>query len=256
MFRLLFRALLVLVLCAAAGLLWWKWDVIYGRIETKLADPSTIGPQPDLETYLVLSRDLNRHRDRLSAKLAAATTPAEEEAVVAEARTLLEYALPRLMHCWLGTPWDFHGSAHQPGTDAVACGYFVSSVLQDAGFNVEWGALAQQPSQSIIATFLPREDMTIRVGDEYDEFMDAMQAMEPGIYLVGLDSHVGFLLVAPDQLRFIHASGSPPQCVVNESREEAGTLKRSRYRVVGNLTANHAVVQSWLANNKFVTRRQ
>ena len=254
MSRTFIRGILVLLLCGAAGFTWWKWDEIYGRIENRLGAPAAISPQPDLETYLTLSGELNRHRERLATRLAAAT-PEEEERVLAEARFLLENGLPRLMRCWLGTPWDFHGSAHQPGSDAVACGYFVSSVLQDAGFNVEWGKLAQQPSQGIIATFLPREDMNIRVGDDYDEFMDAMQTSESGVYLVGLDSHVGFLVVSPADLRFIHSSGSPPHCVVDEARENAGTLKRSRYRVVGNITSNHAVLRSWLENSRFATHQ-
>ena len=255
MVRLFFRLVIILLLCGAGLVVWWKWDFLYGKLEEKLAKNSEPEFVPDPETYLVLSGDLRRHRQRLAQKFQAASTRAEEQAVLDETRILLEGALPHLMRCWLGTPWDFHGSAHQPGTDKVACGYFVSSVLQDAGFNVEWGALARQPAQSIIATFLAREDMVITVGDDYDDFMDEVSTRESGIYLVGLDKHVGFLIVTPEELRFIHSSGSPPLCVVDESRQEAGALKRSRYRVIGNLTSNHAVLRSWLLNLRFETHQ-
>ena len=100
------------------------------------------------------------------------------------------------MQCWLGTPWDFNGTAHEPGTGKVACGYFVSSVLQDAGFRVEWAPLAQQASQNILRTFLSAEEMKIRVGMDYDRFLNEVLSSGRGIYIVGLDSHVAFLVLS------------------------------------------------------------
>lgn len=38
-----------------------------------------------------------------------------------------------LMPCWYGTPWDFNGCTTEPGKGSIACGYFVSTVLRDAG---------------------------------------------------------------------------------------------------------------------------
>ena len=256
MTRFTFRLLIILLLCGIAGLAWWKRDALYGQLEQKIASSPNSEFEPDLDTYLILSGDLQTPRQRLGQKLLKASSPIAQQTVLEETRALLENALPHLMRCWLGTPWDFHGSAHQPGSEQVACGYFVSSVLQDAGFNVEWGALAQQPSQGIIATFIPRDNMILKVDADYESFMDQVSESEPGIYLVGLDSHVGFLIVTEDNLRFIHSAGTPPHCVVDQSREDAGAIKRSRYRVIGNLTSNHAVLRSWLLNHKFATHRE
>jgi len=176
------------------------------------------------------------------------------ENIIFQARELLQLSLPHLMRCWLGTPWDFNGTAHEPGTGKVACGYFVSSVLQDAGFLVEWAPLAQQASQNILGTFLPAEKMTIRVGMDYDLFLDEMLLSGPGVYIVGLDSHVAFLVINESQeLRFIHSSGSSPYCVVDESREQSQVLRSSNYRVTGNLTASAQVMRKWPQGETFTT---
>ena len=164
-------------------------------------------------------------------------------------------SLPRLMRCWLGTPWDFNGIAHEPGDGKVACGYFVSSVLQDAGFRVEWAPLAQQASQNILGTFLPPDDMKIRVGVDYERFLSEVLSCGNGIYIVGLDSHVAFLVITDGgEIHFIHSSGASPYCVVDESREDAQVLRRSNYRVTGNLTASSEVIRNWLLGARFKTR--
>ena len=120
---------------------------------------------------------------------------------------------------------------------------------------MEWGRLAQQPSQNILGTFLGDDEMHIQVGADYESFLEKLQSRGPGIYIVGLDSHVAFLVVTDErEVRFIHSSGSRPWCVVDEDRENAGVLQRSRYRVTGNLTANPNVIERWLKGAKFPTR--
>jgi hypothetical protein len=43
--------------------------------------------------------------------------------------------------------------------------------------------------------------------------------------------------------------------VVEENPEEAHVLERSNYRVLGNLTANDAMVKKWLHGEDFATRK-
>lgn len=248
--------LTVLLMLAGACVAGWVYrDHLVALVEGITHAPGQAEPVPDPETYTVLSDDLEEHRKRLNSSYTAATTAAERAAILGQARTLLEHSLPRLMRCWLGTPWDFNGTAHEPGGGTVACGYFVSSVLQDARFNVEWAPLAQQASQNILGTFLPHDEMKIRVGIDYEKFLSEVTASGAGVYIVGLDSHVAFLVVTDDgEIRFIHSSGARPWCVVDESREDANVLRASRYRVTGNITANGEVVRSWLLGSSFKTR--
>ncbi len=209
-------------------------------------------PAPDSETYEALKESLAHWRERLAADYHAAPGGAERRVVLDDARTVLETTLPAMMRCWLGTPWDFNGIASGPGEEGIACGYFVSTVLRDAGFRVHRYHLAQQPSGNIMRTFLPRASCKLTVGMDYDEFADALEASDPGIYIVGLDTHVGFLVVGGDGVfRFIHSSGSRPWAVVDEPREDARVLAASNWRMLGHLTADREVVRKWLAGKVF-----
>ena len=254
--KILVRLTLFLLLLGACCAGWVYRTQIGALVEGLLESPAAPDPAPDPETYSVLSADLEEHRKRLGRDYLRTTSETERTEILAQARELLELSLPRLMRCWLGTPWDFNGTAHEPGAGKVACGYFVSSVLQDAGFRVEWAPLAQQASQNILGTFLPSDDMNIRVGTGYEQFLSEIIAHGKGVYIVGLDSHVAFLLITGEgEIRFIHSSGASPYCVVEESREEAQVLRRSNYRVTGNLTANRELIRNWLLGTKFKTRK-
>ena len=37
---------------------------------------------------------------------------------------------------WIGTKWDFNGISEKPQQGNIACGYFVTTVLRDAGLNL------------------------------------------------------------------------------------------------------------------------
>lgn len=254
--RRIFIRFTLLLLLAGACYAGWTWrSRIFSLAETLFPSPGSSEPTPDPETYTVLSDDLEAHRKRLGQRYLQTNSETERGEILAQARDLLEMSLPRLMRCWLGTPWDFNGTAHEPGAGKVACGYFVSSVLQDAGFRVEWAPLAQQASQNILGTFLPSGKMKIRVGMDYHQFLSEVESSGKGIYIVGLDSHVAFLVVTSGgKIRFIHSSGASPYCVIDESRKEARVLRSSNYRVTGNLTASRDVIRNWLLGEKFKTR--
>lgn len=208
-------------------------------------------PQPDPERYTVLKGEAERWRLELAARYRAARTDAAKQVVIGDARVFLETILPDMMSCWLGTPWDFNGTSETPGEGNIACGYFVATLLRDAGFKVHRYQLARQPSQNILRTFLPRSELSLRVGTPYETYASELRTMEPGIRIVGLDTHVGFIVSEPGSFRFVHSSGSEPWCVVDESEAEAAVLQRSNYRVQGSLTANSKVIRKWLLGEKF-----
>lgn len=203
-----------------------------------------------------MKEEVERWRKDLAARHAKAKTPAEKEQVLVETRRFLEKVMPEMMRCWLGTQWNFHGTSEVPGQGNIACGYFVATVLRDAGFRVDRYKLAQQPSQNILRSFLPRESLNLRVGVPYETYAAEMRASEPGIRIVGLDSHVAFMVTGPDGFRFIHSSGSKPWCVVDEGEKDAEVLRRSNYRVQGSLTADREVLRRWLAGKKIEVKEE
>ena len=248
----------IMLLALAGGAGWWLrapltalWQTTAGGVELGFRQKL----QPDPQTYAVLAKDLKRWRTDLAARYKRATNATERTAVEGDARIILENALPAMMRCWLGTPWDFNGTAKAPGEGKIACGYFVATVLQDAGFRVDRYQLAQQASGNIMQSFLAKNACVLTVGEDYLAFCSRVEKGEPGIYVVGLDTHVAFLVVGGGEgFRFIHSSGSRPWCVVAESGAEATVLQRSKWRMLGNLTADRAVLKRWLTGEKIVVR--
>ena len=228
--------------------MWWHHAV------TPVALGGQSRPVPDPRSYTVLTDELQRWREDLADRYSRSKSAAEREAVEHDARVVLEEALPAMMRCWLGTPWDFDGTADGPGKGKIACGYFVATVLRDAGFQVDRYKLAQQPSGNILRTFLKKEACSLTVGQEYDAFADGLSNIAPGIYVVGLDTHVAFLVVETGGFRFIHSSGSAPWCVVDEGRNEAGVLRKSNWRMLGNFSGDAGVIRTWLKGGKIAVR--
>jgi hypothetical protein len=214
-------------------------------------------PVPDAARWNQLSTELQRLRLVHAERYRKAGSAAAKKAVIVDAQKLLDYNLPELMRCWLGTPWDFNGTAKEPGGGKIACGYFVSTVMEGAGFNVQRISLAQQASQNILRTFLPENELQVR-SSAYKTYRQEISRNRPGIYIVGLDTHVGFIVVPEtngSDFRFLHSSGSQPWCVVEEKADQAMVLQKSKYRVHGNITASDAVIRGWLEGKKFTTHR-
>jgi hypothetical protein len=248
------RWLTALVVVAALSALGW-WALREPLMRALPNQLKSAKPCPDAKTYAVLVSELARWRRDLAERHRKARGDGERAAVEKDARLLLERVLPEMMRCWLGTPWDFHGIAEHPGEEGIACGYFVATVLKDAGFKLDRYQLAKQPSENILRSFLPRESCVLRVGEDYKAYTDRLEGAEPGIHLMGLDTHVGFIVLGNDGgFRFIHSSGSDPWCVVDEDRDKAVVLQRSRWRMLGNLTADRQVVRRWLRGEKIVVQ--
>lgn len=249
--------LVLLGLLVAAGWAgWWFHEPLIAKARAVFLKPVAReeAPRPDPEGYETLKTELERWRRTFAARYKVARNAKEREETVHDARVVLETTLPEMMRCWLGTPWDFNGTAEGPGRGKIACGYFVSTVLRDAGFRLDRYRLARQPSSNIIQSFLPKKKCSLEVGMPYDAFARGMETAEPGIYLTGLDTHVAFLVVDSSGFRFIHASGSKPWCVVDEDRDHAGVLQRSNWRMCGNLTADSKVIERWIRGERIVVR--
>lgn len=244
-----FLALLAFMIAGVATVL-VKRDVIkIDEIISKKIEPK---PQPDPIRYETLKNQLADERLLLRERYMAAKSTQDQDAVIKDASALLEHMMPELMRCWLGHPWAFSGTASIPGDGEIACGYFVSVIMRDTGFKVQRFKLAQQPSQRIIRTFVPRKEMKITTGVDYADYADELQQDYDGINIVGLDNHVGFVVVKAGKLHFIH-SGGLQRLVVDELRDDAYTLRVSNYRVIANISKNRDMLVKWLLNQPFPT---
>lgn len=178
----------------------------------------------------------------------------QKQKIVEIARIHLYSALTaRLFPFWYGTPWDFNGTTATPQKGKIACGYFVTTLLRDAGFELERVKLAQQSSEKIIRT-LVSDEYVVRLNKlTMEDFVNAMRRMGNGLYLIGLDTHIGFLLVNGSNLQFIHSSYSYWGGVKSEPVWQCRVLVKSRFRVVGKLLSDEQTIAQWLSNKKFTT---
>ena len=238
----------VLVALLLGGILtggWWLWkaerDGAFGILFT--AEKKV---EPDIARYEVLVDELQRWRGNLAKEYARARTADQKAAVEHDARVILEIMLPEMMRCWVGTPYDFNGTAEKPGRDRIACGYYVSTLLRDAGFRVDRYKLAQQPSGNIMRTFLPADSCQLKVGEDYRKYADWVEGMKPGVYLIGMDTHVGFIVVRTDGMHFFHSSADRRVGVVEETRDKAWALRKSNWRMLGHFTGEAGVMRTWL----------
>lgn len=215
-------------------------------------DPKPVTVSDAREHYADARARLASDRDKLASELSAAK-PKERPAIIAKARTRLHTALrDELIPAWFGTKWAFHGTSETPGEGAIACGYFVTTLLSHAGLHVQRARLAQQTSELIVKTLTPDSDIRRYRRGDVDAVISDTVARGDGLYVVGLDFHVGFIDVTNGEARMCHSAVLSPGAVVCEpARTAEGML--SNYHVVGKLLTDDTV-RAWLSETTFATR--
>ncbi|MCU0326305.1 MAG: hypothetical protein MUF45_13780 [Spirosomaceae bacterium] len=158
----------------------------------------------------------------------------------------LESNFKKLVPYWYGTRWSFNGTTQKPGDGSIACGYFVTTVLQDLGVQLNRSQLAQLPSEQMIKNLVSTEDIQRFNNTPIFTFLYQVKHSGKGLYVVGLDTHTGFILNDDSGTWFIHSSGAFPFCVVKQEASKAKILADSRYRVLGKLTGNQEFMRKYI----------
>lgn len=166
----------------------------------------------------------------ISKKLYAAnkTTRSEESW-----KRLTNYISDTLIPFWYGTEWDFNGTTEIPKKGKIACGYFVTTILRDAGMPIQRIRLAQCASEQLVKEICIVKSIKRFRNTRVEKFLNEIQMMADGLYIVGLDFHTGFILVKKKAVSFIHASYFNPSHVINENASESSILKSSKYKILG-----------------------
>jgi hypothetical protein len=153
---------------------------------------------------------------------------------------------------WYGTIWDFNGITEKPRKGKIACGYFVTTTLKHCGFSLPRVKLAQQAASIIIRTLCPRK--SIKTYNKLEKLKAYLDTQPEGIYIVGLDTHVGYLWNTRKELYFVHASYSGNKQVSKELWNESIVLGKSKLFVVGNLLDNVALMNHWIMGTKVLMK--
>ncbi|MBC7935713.1 MAG: hypothetical protein H7Y86_10225 [Rhizobacter sp.] len=138
---------------------------------------------------------------------------------------------------WHGTKWDFNGTTRTPGDSTIACGYFITTILQDIGLKINRSWLAQQPSSVLIKA-------TCNKIERFAEFSDLEKYMDNtpphSILIIGLDFHTGFIIKDNSNTYFFHSNYIDRAGVTKELIAVSRALKASKSFMIGNLAANES----------------
>ena len=174
-----------------------------------------------------------------------AAPAASQKTIIKEARKLLVESIPtEIFTYWYGTKWAFHGTTQTPRKGSIACGYFVSTTLEQSGFKLPRIKMAQQAASVIIKSLcLPSSIKTYTNMPDLERYL---RDKPNGLFILGLDKHVGYILKQDDKCYFIHSTVAQGRKVVKEDLMQAKVVNRSKIKMIGDLTGNDAIIKAWI----------
>lgn len=121
---------------------------------------------------------------------------------------------------------------------------FAGNPSWTVGVPLQRVALARQPSENIVRTLVTEGKIwRFRKGKVADVLARVRRAGE-GIYVIGLDFHVAFLVHSNNEIQMCHSSAFEPVAVVCEDARDALAME-SGYHVLGKLF-DDALMRHWL----------
>jgi hypothetical protein len=227
-------------------------------VATLMAAPGRAAAQPasfDAARYGALLEQIAARRSTLGARYAATKGRGARAAIREEARRFIVETLVReIFPAWMGMPSGGGPQAtaslpHQPGM-YISCSYFLTAALQNAGLVLESRArFAQAPAAWIERALLPPGGQIHRYGNLSPRDLERrLVELGDGLYVVGLNIHVGFIVVRDDHAWFVHSSYTPPGTVVNEPVVEsmAIALSQAKGYWVSPLFRDDRIIEMWL----------
>ncbi len=155
---------------------------------------------------------------------------------------------------WYDTPWDYNGISQVPGKGEIACGYFVTTCLRDAGFRVERSRLAQQASSKIIKSVCGGQNIHIIGHNNLQQLEKYLLKQKDGLFIIGLDNHVGFVDKQGHNLWIIHSNGVAGSLMVEREKLLASKLvKKSQAFYLAPLTNNSHAHNFWTRGQQIPT---
>lgn len=165
-----------------------------------------------------------------------------------KSKIFTEAIIKTIVPAWIGTKWAYNGTTETPQKGNIACGYFVTTVLRDAGLSVARVRLAQCASEEMIKTLVGEKYITRFSNVDFKDFISFLLNNTDGLYVVGLDNHTGFILKDQFGAWFIHSTFIGSGKVQKEDANHSSILKNSNYKIVGKISGDDAALKKWIKN--------
>lgn len=152
---------------------------------------------------------------------------------------------------WYGTKYHFNGTSQNPGSGTIACGYFVATTLRDAGMLIDRVEIARLPSELVLKRICVSGKLRRYYDVSMKDFVKKIKNKN-GLFLVGLDTHIGFLVVKDQKVDFIHSTGRfPHHCVIREDALTSKTLINSKCKMVSEISNDLTLAKKWIQRERF-----
>lgn len=224
------------------------WFDIRDTLDTVYFDLQ-VHPKGDYKSILA---EIKNQKQKFNEKLSDST--AFEETIKKAGKYLEEALINKIIPHWYGTPWDFNGYTSKPNDGVVACGYFVSTTMEHVGFNINrykfaqnYGKVSGESLQNPMTIVTCNDSVDLKVLEK--RIKEALKS--EGLYFIGLDCHVGYLLYRKDKLFFIHSSYCPPLEVVIEGAIRSEAFTSSGYYFSA-ISTNMELIEKWITNSEII----
>lgn len=203
------------------------------------------------QAYETLKQQLEAEDAQLRQRLIRTAPPASRRA---ELRRRLLRRIDGLFQRWEGSRWGLGlPQSTVPHRGKTNCGLFVAVVLRDAGFRLPIWKFNRQAAYDGIRSLAPRRAIRYLHGTSMAQLTAAVRRMGPGLYLIGLDFHIGFLRVTSrGDVRFVHSSYVTKR-VEDEPAATSAPIVQSRSRMVGKLL-EEGMLRAWMQRRRLRVR--
>ena len=202
--------------------------------------------------YQALKAEISRKQIECYGRFQKTVNEEEKDSIVSESRVYIFKELTdNILPAWYGTKWGFYGNSRIPGQGEIACGNFVIFTLQDASFKII-SRMANQPSENIISNLTsPKDIRKFWNAVPMNEVLKWIKNQGEGLFVVGLDFHIGYLIYRGGKITFCHSNYYPHQPkVVNDDALSKSPLTDSKYRVIGKIL-NDRMMRKWIQGGSF-----
>lgn len=215
--------------------------------ETVAPTISASEPAPVI-SYTEAKHNIDSIRINLKKKYLKASEQEKQILLIAAKSHLIRIINEDFYSYWKGTPWNFNGVTTTPKKGSIACGYFVTGLLQDAGYKLKRIKLSTCASMIMMKELTSSKHIKSLSSLSYKDFDSWVKDYGKGLFIVGLDFHTGFIVNDGNDVWFIHSNYINNIGVVKEKVSESLALKSSKTRHLTCLSDNKQFLKNWILN--------
>lgn len=213
--------------------------------------PSSLSPAAALQNYTLLKEKIDFSRNHYHGLYETAAEDSLKSEILGSTEGLLTHMLvDSLLPYWEGTRWSFGGYTARPRHGSIACGYFVTTILRDAGFDIDRIRAGQMGAINLIHKLVDEKNVARNYRMSTQQLSQYVLNKGEGVYLLGLDEHIGFVVYKNGEMNFVHSSKLQPACVKTEPLLKSRSVSGSKYKIVGAITQDEALLRKWLAGEQ------